>query len=105
MNKVYVLTGISGIYEDEWMSIIDIFINEKDAVDKMNIIEDEMEILRGKYSSEEKEKLDDQLFDWMHENPAFSGPYPELPTHLKEFKEHQNKTYYHTLNVKEYTLK
>ena len=109
MDKVYVLTAASGSWDDYCISIIDIYKNEQDAIDRMNIIEEEMKTFKAKYSSEEYEKLEDELYDFVDENPAFSGPYPKLPAHLKEFTEYRikkfNGTIYHTFEVKEHILK
>ena len=105
MDKVYVLSAATGSCDDYFESILDIFKIEQDAIDRISIIETEMVLLKNKYTTEEWEKLDDELDDWRSEYPPFSAPYPALPSHLKEFQDHQNKKFYHNIKVTEYIVK
>lgn len=105
MDKVYVLSAATGSFDDYLENVLNIYKNEQDAITEQEKIEAEMILLRKKYTTAEWEKLDDEMDDYLSENPPFGSIYEKLPPHLKEFQDHQNKKFYHNLKVTEHIVK
>ena len=106
MDKVYVLTADSGSWDDYQKNIIDIYKDEEIAnLDKIRF-EAEMDKIQCKYTSEDVERMEDEIDNYLDENPPFDNDKREMPAHLKEF---QNWLYYtprmYNYTVTEYTLK
>ena len=106
MDKVYVLTAESGSWDDHQRHILDIYKDEETAnLDKIRL-EEEMHKIRWKYTNADIERMEDEIDNYLDENPPFDNDKSEMPPHLKEFQNwlyHTTKMYNHT--VTEYTLK
>ena len=106
MDKIFILTAVSYEFGEPQMKILDVYKYIETANLDKNKAEEEMLKLRGKYNTEDIERIEDEIDNYLDENPPFDNDKRELPAHLKEF---QNWLYFTPklceYTVTEYTLK